>query len=89
MMPGCHEAQLAELEPHIQWRFVRQACEIRRYGQRICGDIISIGTVLHTVKADMPHGQWLPWLRAEFNWGEATAQRFMRVAEAFRETHQP
>ena len=32
----------------------------------------------------MPHGQFLPWLRAEFGWSERSAQNFMSVAEKFK-----
>jgi hypothetical protein len=35
------------------------------------------------VKEVLPHGQFLPWLRAEFGWAERTARYFMSVAERF------
>lgn len=35
------------------------------------------------VKEALPHGQFGPWLRAEFGWGERMAQNIMAVAGAF------
>lgn len=32
----------------------------------------------------VPHGQWLPWLDAEFGWSDRTARSYMQVAEAFK-----
>lgn len=46
--------------------------------------IIEIGKVLLQVKVDIPHGQFLPWLDAEFGWTERHARRFMDVAEHFK-----
>ena len=45
--------------------------------------IIEIGRELTAVKADLPHGQFLPWIKAEFEMGERTAQRFMYIADRF------
>lgn len=36
------------------------------------------------MKEALPHGQFLPWLRAEFGWSERSAQNFMGVAEKFK-----
>jgi hypothetical protein len=47
-------------------------------------DIIEVGNDLLAVKEALPHGQFLPWLRAEFGWGERSAQNFMSVAEKFK-----
>ena len=46
--------------------------------------IIEIGKELISVKASIGHGNFLPWLEAEFGWSEPTAQRFMRVASSFK-----
>jgi hypothetical protein len=43
-----------------------------------------IGRKLNKAKAKVAHGEWLPWLDREFGWSEITAQRYMRVAEAFK-----
>jgi len=60
------------------WKFVQDARdEIRRLGKQTIESICEIGRLLTEVKARLPHGQWLPWLAAEFAWSERTAQRFM------------
>jgi hypothetical protein len=43
-----------------------------------------VGNDLLAVKETLPHGQFLPWLKAEFGWSERTAQNFMSVAEQFK-----
>jgi hypothetical protein len=49
---------------------------------RIC--IIEIGRELIAAKAEVRHGEWLPWLKDEFGWTDMTAQNYMRVARAFQ-----
>src|SRR5262249_26841287 len=39
--------------------------------------------LLQAVKEALPHGQFTPWLKAEFGWSERSAQNFMSVAEWF------
>jgi hypothetical protein len=46
--------------------------------------IIEIGRELIAAKAQVGHGEWLPWLRDEFGWSEDTAHRYMRVGRAFQ-----
>ncbi len=41
---------------------------------------IAAGEKLTEAKALVPHGQWLPWLEANFEGGERTAQNYMRLA---------
>ena len=63
---------------------VRSSAEkIRSTVQKTLEDIILIGQELLSVKEALPHGHFLPWLRAEFGWTERTAQNFMSVAERF------
>ncbi|MGA7487906.1 MAG: DUF3102 domain-containing protein [Xanthobacteraceae bacterium] len=38
------------------------------------------GELLLEAKLTIPHGQWLPWLRANVAFGERTAQGYMRIA---------
>jgi hypothetical protein len=45
-------------------------------------DIIEVGNDLQAVKDALPHGQFLPWLKAEFGWSERSAQNFMSVKKA-------
>ncbi len=41
---------------------------------------IDIGLALLSVEANLPHGQWLPWLSTEFDWTDRTARRLMAIA---------
>jgi hypothetical protein len=42
---------------------------------------IRCGELLLKAKASIPHGQWLPWLRANVEFSERSAQGYMRVAQ--------
>lgn len=44
-----------------------------------------IGRDLKAVKSKLHHGQWLPWLEAEFGMSDDTARNFINVAERFGE----
>jgi hypothetical protein len=64
---------------------VRSAADrIRERVKKTVEDIIEVGNDLLAVKESLPHGQFLPWLKAEFGWGERSAQNFMNVAEQFK-----
>jgi len=43
---------------------------------------IGAGKLLIEAKDSLKHGQWLPWLKANFAFSERTAQRYIRLAEA-------
>ena len=45
--------------------------------------IVEIGQELIAAKDRLGHGQWLPWLEAEFAWSDRTARSYMQVAQAF------
>src|SRR4029453_7749882 len=62
---------------------------INLLARRSAEDIIAIGQDLIAVKAKLDHGQFLPWIDAEFGWGKNTAERFIGVAKAFRQNPQP
>ena len=51
--------------------------------KRTVEDIIEIGRELTAVKDELPHGQFLPWIAAEFEMSERTAYNFMDVAGKF------
>ena len=57
--------------------------EIRVLVRRSAQDIIDIGAKLIDVKARLGHGNFGPWLEAEFGWGQDTAGRFMNVSQRF------
>jgi hypothetical protein len=59
------------------------ADRIRQSLKRTIESIIEVGNDLIAVKEVLPHGQFGPWLRAEFAWTERTAQNFIAVAERF------
>src|SRR5579875_1048550 len=64
---------------------VRNAADrIRERIKKTVEDIIEVGNDLLAVKETLPHGQFLPWLKAEFGWSERSAQNFMSVAEQFK-----
>jgi hypothetical protein len=64
---------------------VRTAADrIRERIKKTVADIVEVGNDLLAVKEALPHGQFLPWLRAEFGWSERSAQNFMSVAEQFK-----
>lgn len=63
---------------------VRSAAEsIRQQLQNTLVSAIKIGQELLAVKETLEHGQFLPWLQAEFGWSQRTAYNFMSVAERF------
>jgi len=65
-------------------RIARHAAERVKASQKQVGKtLIAIGAELLKVKARLDHGSFGPWLQAEFNWDERTAQRYMGAAEAF------
>lgn len=44
-------------------------------------DAIEIGQLLFEQKAELAHGEWLPWLRVNVGFSERTAQNYLRVFE--------
>jgi len=67
-----------------------EAKKLRATAKRIRGkvkksfaSIVEIGRELQEVKESLPHGQFGPWLRAEFGWGERNARNLMAVADCF------
>lgn len=71
------------LEEKTAEKVQASAARIRETVKRTIEDIIAVGAELLSVKEELPHGQFIPWLRAEFGWTERTARNFMAVAEAF------
>lgn len=51
--------------------------------KRSVADIVEIGKELTTIKNQLPHGQFLPWIAAEFEMSKDTAQNFMNVWDRF------
>ncbi len=72
------------LESKVAEKVRTTAERIRMRITKTVEDIIEVGNDLLAVKAALAHGQFLPWLRAEFGWSERSAQNFMNVAENFK-----
>jgi len=60
------------------------AYEIKSLMRRSAHDVINIGQKLVEVKEQLGHGHFEAWLRAEFNWGQWTARKFMQVTRQFK-----
>ena len=58
--------------------------EIWAYKSQAGAAILEIGRRLIEAKAQLAHGEWLPWLKEKVEFSEATAQRFMRIAKEYR-----
>ncbi len=65
------------LETKLADKVRSTADRIRDRIKKTVEDIIEVGNDLLAVKEALPHGQFLPWLKADFGWGERSAQNFM------------
>ena len=72
------------LEAKVAEKVRSSADRIRERVKKTVEDIIEVGNDLLAVKEALEHGQFGPWLKAEFGWSERTAQNFMSVAERFK-----
>jgi hypothetical protein len=66
----------AHLTPPVAELVRGKAKEIRGATGRILDAVLATGQALIAVKEALPHGQFGPWLSAEFSWSERTAQRY-------------
>lgn len=57
--------------------------EIQFYKRTAGQSIIEIGKRLNEAKAQLRHGEWLPWLRNKVDISERSAQDFMRLAREY------
>lgn len=57
--------------------------EILFYKRQAGQSIIEIGKRLNEAKAQLSHGEWLPWLREKVDISERSAQDFMRLAREY------
>jgi hypothetical protein len=65
----------------IEARAAAERIKIRL--RRTAEDIVEIGRELVEIKNKLTHGQFLPWVEAEFEMSLPTATRFMQTAERF------
>lgn len=56
---------------------------IKFFKKTVTISFLQIGHLLIEAKGKLKHGEWLPWLRDEVDFSEATAQRFMRLAREY------
>lgn len=75
--------EYVDLTPELADTIKAVAERIRLRLKKTAEDIIAIGQDLLSVKENLPHGHFTPWLQAEFDISERTARRFMNVAELF------
>ena len=66
----------------IEARAAAERIKIRL--RRTAEDIVEIGKELVEIKNKLTHGQFLPWIEAEFQMSDRTANNFMRVAARFK-----
>lgn len=57
--------------------------EILFYKRQAGQSIIEIGKRLNEAKAQLSHGEWLPWLREKVDISERSARDFMRLAREY------
>lgn len=72
-----------QLAPEVRTDVQESTRRIHELERRTSESIVEIGRELQRVKEKLPHGEFLPWLDAEFGWGRITAHNFMKVAETF------
>ena len=72
--PSRHELIIPEkfdyrlLDAAIAQQVQTAAQRIRKLVKQSIEGVIAIGKELLAVKAALPHGSFVPWLRAEFGW---------------------
>jgi hypothetical protein len=71
----------ALLDPSLAQEVRAATVRIHGQGKQTLLGIVGIGLDLILVKQSLPHGQYLPWLQAEFGWTEGTAHNYVRVAK--------
>lgn len=62
-------------------RLQQDAIRGRTLLKRTSEDMVELGHILLNGKATLPHGQFTPWSKAEFNISQSTAWRFMQIAQ--------
>lgn len=73
-----------KLDTEIRMLVQQRTSEIQNLMHHTTQEIIEIGQKLTDVKAQLGHGNFGMWLKAEFDWSVKTANRFMHVAANFK-----
>lgn len=71
------------LTPEQRSLVEQRTSEIREQLRKTAQDIWEIGQSLAEVRAQLKHGQFETWLKAEFGWSRRTADNFINVYETF------
>ena len=64
---------------------VQQLAVIKQLHASAALRAILVGLTLHRIKAASTHGEWMPWLKKNFDGGKSTANHYMRLALVFVE----
>lgn len=78
---GMHGQPAAEVPEERDLEIIE--CEILYYKRQAGGALMEIGKRLNEAKAQLSHGEWLPWLRDKVKISERSAQDFMRIAREY------
>lgn len=81
MMQAGFDYEVLPVEIAMKSRAAAERIKLRL--KRTVEDIIEIGRELTAIKAELPHGQFLPWIAAEFEMTPWTANQFMNAADRF------
>ncbi len=74
----------AALAPETRIVVQQRTSEIKTLMRRTASDTVDIGQKLTEVKQQLGHGNFMSWLKSEFNWSVSAATRFMQVSEQFK-----
>jgi hypothetical protein len=55
------------------------AAQIKRLEKQSIGNVVETGRLLSEARKLIKHGDWRPWLKANFEWSPRTATRFVNV----------
>lgn len=75
------EMQVQAAEPSRSIEVITS--EIQFYKAHASECILQIGKRLLEAKAQLSHGEWLPWLKEKVAFSDRTAQNFMRIAKEY------
>ncbi len=79
-----HKFEYAILEINTRAIVMQHTNDIKALMRRTCEDIIYIGQKLLEVKEFLGHGNFISWLKSEFNWSVSIATKYMQVAKQFK-----
>jgi hypothetical protein len=74
----------SSLSPALATRLQQRVGRVRERLTVAAEAIVAIGRELIAAKDELPHGEFGPWLLAEFGMSDRTARNYMRVAESFK-----